>query len=163
MRVGWLLVVGAVLVTAAICIYGLLVSHGRRLFILAATGYSVVLTVVSLFIRGTAEAHMAPDHYTPAGSRYFFVPVLLLAAAFIAIADSATGRRWLRLLPAFLVAGVTLANVSINTARGNAPNWRRSVRAAYSQCHSPREVVHVPIAPLNGDWFVPVPCKRLRG
>jgi hypothetical protein len=160
LRLGWLLVGLLAIGVVAVCCYGIVVAAGRRGFIFTAAVYSVILTIASLVVRGTVEVRWPIHQTTPAGSRYFFVPVLLLAAAVVAIADGRAGRRWLRVLPTAVVVTVMLVNPSPKAARGGAPPWRDSLRVAMSQCMAKGQELKVTIAPLVGEWFVPVVCDR---
>ena len=104
--------IGVLVVVAAVLVYGLAVGRGRRWFIVASVGYAGLLTVASLVLRGTGD-RIALGHFTLGGSRYAFVPVLLLTAAFIAVADSPGDRRWLRASLRQIVLGAALARPAL--------------------------------------------------
>jgi hypothetical protein len=112
-----------------------------------------------LVLRGTGDRIVA-GHFSLGGSRYAFVPVLLLTAAFIAVADSPGGRRWLRVLPAVVVFGVVVANAGAATSlRGDGPDWPKGVAAARARCHSPDQVVAIPSSPHG--WQMTIACRLL--
>src|SRR4051812_27819445 len=151
---GWTLIWLTVAVTVVVVGYGLAIGRGRRLFIAASAGYAVILTIAALVLRGTGD-HIAPGRFTLGGSRYAFVPILLLTAAFIAVADSPGGRRWLRVIPAVLVFSVAAANaVAPESLRPTAPDWPKAVAAAEKTCQNPDQVVAVPASPPSWRSFL---------
>jgi hypothetical protein len=148
-----------VLVVFAVLCYGLVMSESRRFFIGAAVFYALLLTVFSLWTRGSGVpvAHGALDL---ANVRYTFVPILLLTAAFLAVADSAEGPVMARAVPVVLVVGVALANaVGPRFEREDGPAWNIALAAARAECRAGAEVVQVPVTPKG--WTAPVRCDRL--
>jgi hypothetical protein len=158
---GWTLAFAVGAVAVLVVAYGVVTGKGRRLFVLVAAGYSVALEAASLVLRGSVGQRVALGQFNLNGSRYFFVPVLLLTTAFVAVADTAGKRTWYRVLPAVLVAAAAAANVSIPTVRDRAPKWEQSVVAARPQCKTPDQLVWITVAPLDGTWYSILPCRRL--
>jgi hypothetical protein len=151
------------LVVGAVACYGLVAGKGRRMFIVAAVAYSGILTVASLLLRGTGDPIAYGGTVTLGGSRYTFVPILLLTAAFIAIADVPGGRRWLRVLPALFVAGVAVANVEGPTfvPRRLTLDWPHAVADARARCRSADQVEAIHIDDNPDGWVAPISCRRL--
>jgi hypothetical protein len=156
---GWTLVFITAGVTVVVLAYGLAVGRGRRTFIVASVGTAVLLTVASLLLRGSGD-NIVLGSFTLSASRYAFVPVLLLTAAFIAVADAPGGRRWLRVLPAGLVLGAAAANATAaDTIRGDGSDWPNAVEAAREACSDPAHVVGIPGTP--GGWQSFIECRHL--
>ena len=166
-RFGWLFALASVLLVGGVCLFGILRARGARLaFMVVALLYSGLLFAVALYLRGSQEVHPARDSFTLNGSRYTVVPVLLVIAVLLCIAEGPPllGRTWmLRALAAGVVL-VTLVNFrAVETVRVFAPDWRLSVRVAREECARTGAVsVHVPVAPGPPEfWYVVVPCDRI--
>jgi hypothetical protein len=156
---GWSLVFVTAAVTVVVLAYGLSVGRGRRLFIVSSAGCAVILTVASLLLRGTGD-RIVLGTLSLGGSRYTFVPILLLATAFIAVADTPGGRRWVRVIPAVLVFGATAANAfAPMSLRADGPDWPKAVTAARPTCRTPDQIVNLPGAPMG--WRASIECKHL--
>ena len=160
---GLLLAILGVLVVGVVACYGLAVARERRAFIVTAVGYSAILTVASLLTRGTGDPIAYGGNITLGGSRYTFVPILLLTAAFITVADAPGGRRWLRVLPAVFVAGVALANAQGPTfiPRRLTLDWPKAVADTRSHCRSPDQVEAIHIDDNPKGWVTALTCRQL--
>jgi len=166
LRAAWIDVSSAlevllVLVVGAVIGVGLFACESRRFFIGAAAFYAGLLTVVALFTRGSGVpiAHGALDL---ANVRYTFVPILLLSAAFLAVAESTEVPIAVRVIPVVLLIGAAIANASgPRFDREKGPGWDKAVAAARVQCHAGKEAVDVPVTPKG--WTARVRCDRLLG
>lgn len=163
---GWLFAVVSVLLVGGVCLVGILRARGERLaFMVAALSYSALLFAVALYLRGSQEVHPASDSFTLNGSRYTVVPVLLLIAVLLCVAEGppVLGRVWPLRAVAGAVVLVTLVNYrAVETVRVFAPEWSESMRAARQECaRTGAASVHVPVAPGPPElWYVDVPCDR---
>ncbi|HEX2043681.1 MAG TPA: hypothetical protein VHF24_13690 [Acidimicrobiales bacterium] len=166
-RFGWLFAVASVVVVGGVCLVGILQAGGERLaFMVAALFYSAVLFAVALYLRGSQEVYPARDSFTLNGSRYTVVPVLLLIAVLLCVAEGPPlrGRVWPPRAVAAAVVLVTLVNFrAVETVRSLAPDWGESMRAARQECaRTGAGSVHVPVAPGPPElWYVDVPCDRI--
>ena len=167
LRFGWFFAVASLLLVGGVCLYGILRARGKRLtFMVTALVYSGVLFAVALFLRGSQEVHPPPDSFNLNGSRYTVVPVLLVIAVLLCIAEGPPllGRMWAARGVAVAVVLVTLVNFrAVGTVRGLAPDWQESLRAARRECaQTIASSVRVPVAPGPPEfWAVVVPCDRL--
>ena len=165
-RFGLAFALASVLLVGGVCLVGILRARGRRLaFMVTALAYSGLLFAVSLYLRGSQELYPARDSFTLNGSRYTVVPVLLLIAVLLCVAEGPPllGRLWMLRGVAAGVVLVTLVNFrAVETVRIFAPDWRQSMRVARQECaRSGAQSVHVPIAPGPPQfWYVVVPCDR---
>lgn len=177
-RLGLPLAVGLLTVVAAGLAAALAVRRHRPLVLLCAV-LSVVWLVVPLMLRGTATFLDRADPGLP-GSRYMFLPVLLLAFAGIASLDalragaaetSTTSRRaWLPQAAATAVfALVAAASWGIPSQRTAGPVWSAVLADARQRCDqghgSPAEAGRSAEAPWGrpvgpGQVLVPVSPNR---
>ncbi len=160
----WFVFVSVVAV-GAVCVYGMVRARGQKVvFILAALVYSALLFTVSLTLRGTGEMRPPGDTFVYNGSRYTVVPVLLVIAVLVVVADDpAMLGRWGGRALAACVAAVTLLSFhSVPTVRGKAPNWRGDIERANQVCaRTGAATVRIPIAPGPPEaWYVDIPCAR---
>jgi hypothetical protein len=164
---GWLFALASLLIVGAVCLLGMLRARGTRLaFMVTALAYSAVLFAVALYLRGSQEVHPTGDSFTLNGSRYTVVPVLLVIAVLLCVAEGPPlfGKAWVLRGVAAGVVLVTLVNFrAVETVRELAPDWRQSVRAARQECAMTKATsVHVPVAPGPPEfWYVVVPCDRV--
>jgi hypothetical protein len=166
-KFGWLFPAASVLVVGGICLFGILRARRERLaFIVVALSYSAVLFAVALYLRGSQEVHPARDSFTLNGSRYTVVPVLLVIAVLLCVAEGPPllGRAWVLRGVAVGVVLVTLLNFrAVESVRIFAPDWEQSVQVAREECaRTAAGSVHVPVAPGPPElWYVVVPCDRI--
>ena len=167
LRFGWFFALASLLLVGGVCLLGILRARGERLaFMVTALGYSGALFAVALFLRGSQEVHPPPNSFNLNGSRYTVVPVLLVIAVLLCIAEGPPllGRLWVARGVAVALVFVTLVNFrAVGTVRGLAPDWEDSVRAARRECaQTTASSVRVPVAPGPPEfWSVVVPCERL--
>lgn len=156
---GWSLAVGAAAFLVAVALWALGLARGqRRLFVLAATAYAVILMVGSAYLRGTVESRMEIGAFSLNGSRYHYVPILLVTAVFVALGDLRGRLRWARRVPALVVAGTLVTNFwPPEGVRTDLPEWRDSVVAAEPRCRDGAETVDIPVAPPPL-FFARLPC-----
>jgi len=176
-------------VAAAVAV--LVTRHRVRVQVLVAAGYSVLLFVVPLLLRGTS-IYLDRSRISLDGSRYMIVPALLLVVALVLAVDRpgehARPSRPPVLRPVLiLLVGVLLAvNYSVHSVREAGPGWGQTVAAAQQRClrsaGQPGDVgastnsrwatpvgpgqVLLPVAPVvRGSrvslWNVVVDCRRL--
>ena len=166
LRFGWYFALGSLALVGGVCLYGMIRARGQRLaFMIAAVTYSGLIFTVSLFLRGSTEMRLPRDTFLLNGSRYTVVPVLLLCAALLVVAEGppVLGQVW---LPRGVAVGLALVTVVsfhwILPVRVYAPDWRTSVHTARRQCAETRaDSVRIPIAPGPPDaWYVVMPCDR---
>jgi hypothetical protein len=128
---------------------------------LAALGYSFVLLVVPVYIRGTSLMRLVAHSFEEGAPRYVVMPVLLLTSA-LAIWIDGSGWRWLTAVFVAHMAVVIAFSFSATNLRSKGPNWSTEVRNARVACEdAPSAAVSVPIAPRG--WYVPVSCSELVG
>jgi hypothetical protein len=154
---------GAVAVAALAVATAVHVSAGagRRAVLSAAAG-SVLLFAVPLMLRGTAE--LTPDVVTRAGSRYMFVPALLLLCSLVIALDAHGGRRARQALTVLLLM-VATSGLGVGGApsdRSDGPSWTASVQAARAACTEGTTDVTMGIAPKEPPiWNLRLDCSRL--
>jgi hypothetical protein len=170
---------GAILAVLAVGALG--VTRGRRssrVFVAGTLALSFLTMAAPLIIRGTC-CFLDRAAFNLNGSRYFVVPVLLLAAAVLKVLDEGLSApapaprrraRWqaAQLAVTLAGAGLLLVNYSVVNVRNAGPFWANSVREAQAVCSgargTPPAVAALGVAPpLNPAPFaVKVPCGRLR-
>lgn len=131
----------------------------RRAVLIAAAG-SVLLLAVPLALRGTAT--LTPDLVTRGGSRYMFVPALLLLCSLVIALDAHGGKR-ARQAFTILLAMVATSGLGVVTARSDGPSWTTGVQAARTTCAEGAARATVRIAPVQPRWTVRIECSRLAG
>jgi hypothetical protein len=167
-HLGYALIVATTVVIGAGLVWALRRS-GRpaRIWMSTAILYSLGFFVAPMLVRGTAPVW--PPVSPAADSRYFFLPVLFIVAAFCIGLDGVNlairgedGWRW----PCLFLLGwaglVTVLNYGIVNGRSAGPSWRDQVRVARTTCSS-RAVTTVQLVISPGPpWTVLVPCRDLR-
>ncbi len=180
------------LVAVVAVVVAVLVTRDRvRVQVLVAAGYSVLLFVVPLLLRGTS-IYLDRRRIRLDGSRYMIVPALLLVVALVLAVDRpgehARPSRPPVLRPVLiLLVGVLLAvNYSVHSVRAAGPGWGQTVAAAQQRClrsaGQPGDVgastnsrwatpvgpgqALLPVAPMVrgsrvSQWNVVVDCRRL--
>jgi hypothetical protein len=162
---GALLVVGAALLAGA-----LRSGRATRLFVAVASGYAVVLFGVFLAGRGTAGMRPGMDEasWHLAGARFTYAPILLLAAALLALVDryvSHAGRRAGRLAlgaTVAIVAVLVAANFDLTSERSLGPAWQPELEAAQERCRAGADDARIPVAPEPFGFVLEAPCRDLR-
>jgi hypothetical protein len=162
---GALLAVGAALVAGA-------VTSGRatRLFVAVAAGYAVVLFGVFLAGRGTAGMRPGMDEasWHLAGARFTYAPILLLAAALLALVDRHVlhaGRQAGRLVlgaTVAIVAVLVAANFDLTSERSLGPAWQPELEAARERCDAGANGARIPVAPEPFGFVLEAACRDLR-
>jgi len=162
---GALLAVGAALFAGA-----LRSGRATRLFVAVAAGYAVVLFGVFLAGRGTAGMRPGMDEasWHLAGARFTYAPILLLAAALLALVDryvSQAGRQAGRLALGATVAIVAIlvaANFDLTSERSLGPAWQPELEAARERCRAGADGARIPVAPEPFGFVLEAPCRDLR-
>lgn len=172
-RFGWAFVVASLIVVAIGVVLALrATSGGTRRFVVIAVGYSVLVALVPLVVRGTGEMAPMADMFSYNGSRYTVMPIQLLTVAAIAVVDRGVSRRpfsaWRTAQYALALHAlvVVLLGVGITNVRSPGPPWREALQAAEAQCATPAQTVEIltpPAAPPDdpGAWTVTVRCEDL--
>lgn len=162
---------GALLAVAAALLAGA-VKSGRatRLFVAVAAGYAVVLFGVFLAGRGTAGMRPGMDDasWHLAGARFTYAPILLLAAALLALVDrhvSHAGRPTRRLTlgaTVAIVAVLVAANFDLTSERSLGPAWQPELEAARERCDAGADDARIPVAPEPFGFVLEAACRDLR-
>ncbi len=172
MRYGFAFAYGCLAVVAVFCAYGVARSPGRdRILLLAALVYSAVVMAAPLIVRGTEGFFLDPFNLN--GSRYFLVPILLLALVVIKILDtewtrpagasmvSLRRRRTAAACLAIFGAGVLMSSFGANNVRSGGPRWGLQLDAARALCRDPDPPPPTPNGPpprfLPGTDVVAIP------
>ena len=125
---------------------------------------SLVIYVATTWIRGAAQVGLTTSlgQFSEGGSRYLYVPVLLLFSALVVLADG-TDRRWLQYGFVAWTVVVVVSSLRLGTLRSHGPSWAAGVVTARATCqaHPGLSSVQVPTSPGPG-WFVTLPCSRVR-
>jgi hypothetical protein len=162
LELGWLLPLAAFAAFVAVLVLSRPKQQDRtRLVVGAALALlAVAFFVVPVWVRGTHGLRMTGDVYSGAGTRYDYVPIILLVSALVILVDGAP-RRWLQGLVVAQTAFVILTGMRIPNLREAGPMWSESVANARDACNQGAPEALVPISP--GDpWTIIVPCGRLR-
>jgi hypothetical protein len=158
---GAALVVAVTLVTVVVVALGWRqpIPTDRRWLVAGAIATSLLAFVFSVWVRGTALLWMPTGRFTSAGSRYVYVPIVLLLSGLVVLADSAR-RRWVRSLLVAQTVFVVATSFALTSPRSIGPSWTGGVDAARVACEHlpPGATVEVPIS--LGDP-AEVPCSRL--
>ena len=162
---GALLAVGAALMTGA-------VRSGRatRVFVGVAAGYAVVLFGVFLAGRGTAGMRpgMEEASWHLAGARFTYAPILLLAAALLAIVDrhvshaNRPARRLALRATIAIVVVLIAANFDLTSERSLGPAWQPELRAARERCQAGADEARIRVAPEPFGFVLEASCRDLR-
>lgn len=125
------------------------------------TGLAVLMYVVPVWIRGTAENSVTPGGISTVGSRYDYVPIILLVSALVVLVDAAP-RRWLRAALVAQTAIVIVTSARLANVREGGPFWADSLAQARATCAQTADpAVALPISP-EPPWSVIAPCSRMR-
>lgn len=181
----------ACLAVAAAAVAAAATPRRSRPLVLLCAAASVVWLVTPLMLRGTATWLDRADPGLP-GSRYVFLPVVLLAVALIAGLDALHAappyarRAWLPQTCATLAFALLAAGSwSVPSQRTDGPVWSSTLADAHQRCRQaggmpgdtgrsaeapwgravqPGQVL-VPVAPAapSPPWSVLVDCARLSG
>ena len=129
-----------------------------------AAALSLVTYLASTWIRGAATIGLTTQLglFNEGGSRYLYVPALLLFSALVVLVDG-TDRRWLQYLFVAWTLLVVVSSLRLTTLRSDGPSWAAGVGAARAACqaHPGLTSVAVPTSPGAG-WYVRLPCSRVR-
>jgi hypothetical protein len=168
----------SLVVVAAACGLGLWRLRGRRRWLLGAcAALAVVMFCLPVLIRGTENLY-PPMPWLGLGSRYVYLPVMLLLTGLLAAVDrprfSPERRpRAREALAAALVLAVIALNLPVEHHAVGGPRWSAGLDAARAQCRAlppePQRTVIVPIAPATRPgqprgpftWEVPLRCAGL--
>ena len=162
---------GALVAVGVTLILGAIRSGGAtRLFVAVTAGYAVVLFGVFLAGRGSAGMRPGMDEATwhLAGARFTYAPILLLAAALLALVDwyvSRADRRAGRLALGATVAIVAVliaANFDLTSERSLGPTWRPEFEAARERCGAGADDARIPVAPEPFSFALEASCRDLR-
>jgi hypothetical protein len=140
------------------------IARERQWFAAIAIGGSVALFVVPVFVRGTLIIQLTSGEFTGAGSRYVYVPVVVLFSGLAVLVDGSR-RRWLVGAVAAQAIALMVICFGLASLRSAGPTWSSQLPSARSRCAvttSAQTAQPVPITPGGGDWTVVVPCQRLR-
>jgi hypothetical protein len=160
----WLAVAATAIVVAVLLLaVPWRVARDRQWFAVVAIVASVVLFVVPVFVRGTLIIRLTSGEFTGAGSRYVYLPVLVLFSGLAVLVDGSS-RRWLRYAVGAQAIALMVICFGLASLRSTGPTWSSQLPPARARCATaPSEstTVSVPITPDGGDWVVAVPCERL--
>jgi hypothetical protein len=159
-----------VAVAAALIVGAIRSGRATRAFVVVAAGYAVVLFGVYLGGRGTAGMRPGMDEATwhLAGARFTYAPILLLAAALLALVDrhvSRADRRSGRLAlggTVAIVAVLIVANFDLTSERSLGPTWRPELEAARERCGAGEDDARIPVAPEPFGFALEASCRDLR-
>lgn len=163
------LVVTVVAVTLALLVAGVLrggVSTAVAIAVLG--GLSLVAFVGSVSLRGVVPAMAwTSDVAVGSGSRYAYVPALLLLGAVGAAVDALlrAGSRVVPGLALAVVLGTVLLDLPAQTVRSRGPRWSDAVADAAEACRAPDapRAVRIPHPPQQRgqDWGTVLPCATV--
>jgi hypothetical protein len=162
---------GALLAVSAALLAGA-VRGGRatRIFVAVAAGYAVVLFGVFLAGRGTAGMRPGMDEasWHLAGARFTYAPILLLAAALLALVDrhvshaSRPARRLALGATGAIVAVLVAANFDLTSERSLGPAWQPELEAARERFDAGADDARIPVAPKPFGFVLETACRDLR-
>jgi hypothetical protein len=134
----------------------------RRWFAAISLVVSMVLFVVPVWIRGTDTIRLHTGEFTGIGSRYVYLPLLVLFSGVVVLIDG-TSRRSLVALVAVQSAALMIVCLGLSSLRSPGPTWSSELAVARTRCRAPNapSLVQVPITPGGHVWVVAVPCSRL--
>ena len=103
-----------------------------------------------------------------AGARFTYAPILLLAAALLALVDryvshasTQAGRVALGATVA-IVAVLIAANFDLTSERSLGPAWQPELKAARERCDAGAERARIPVAPEPFGFVLAAACHDLR-
>ncbi|HEY2814671.1 MAG TPA: hypothetical protein VGJ03_14500 [Acidimicrobiales bacterium] len=156
-----------VAVVAVVAVVALLpapvrLTADRWWFAIAAGLASVALFAVPVWIRGTEPMRLLSGEFTDTGSRYVYVPLLVLLSGLFVLVDG-SGRRWLEAGATAHAAVLIVVCFGLAGFRSAGPTWSSQLEAARATCRSASApaIVNVPTTPDGLDWYVAVPCGRV--
>jgi len=134
----------------------------RRWFAVVSAVLSVVLFTVPVWIRGTEVIRLTAGEFTGAGSRYVYLPLLVLFSGVVVLIDG-TSRRPLIAFVAVQSAALMIVCLGLSSLRSTGPTWSAELAGARARCREPNapSSVQVPITPEGQGWVVTFPCGRL--
>jgi len=162
---GALIAVGASLLVGAVRS-----ERATRLFAAVAAGYAVVLFGAFLVGRGTAGMRPGTDaaSWHLSGARFTYAPILLLAAALLALVDrhvshaSRQPRRLALGATVTIVAVLVAANFDLTSERSLGPAWQPELEAARERCDAGADRARIPVAPEPFGFVLEATCRDLR-
>lgn len=166
----WCMAIAGMVLVAVVFMGVLVRGAGTRWLVLLCAGYAFAFFAASAVLRSAAPAmlwHAGMWHI--AGSRYSYVPVLLVYSLIAAVLDACPPTRGgaAKLLPAGARLGTlvvllvaVVGDFRLWNDRTSGPSWSETVHRARDACSgdSAPEVTF-PIAPEN--WTVTIPCREL--
>ncbi len=134
----------------------------RRWFAVISAVLSVVLFTVPVWIRGTEVIRLTAAEFTGVGSRYVYLPLLILFSGVVVLIDG-TSRRPLVAMVAVQSAALMIVCLGLSSLRSSGPTWSSALAVARARCRAPNapSSVQIPITPEGQGWVVDVPCGRL--
>jgi hypothetical protein len=159
----WLAVIAiVVLVVVIVAAAPRQIAVDRRWFAVMSAVLSVVLFTVPVWIRGTEIIRLTTGEFTGVGSRYVYLPLVILFSGVVVLIDG-TSRRPLVALVAVQSAALMIVCLGLSSLRSPGPTWSSALAVARAQCREPNapSSVKIPITPEGQGWLVAVPCGRL--
>jgi len=166
--IGTALVTACCVAAAAVLVAGAAAQRRCALPIAVLAALSLTAFAASVSLRGVVPAMAwTPEIAIGSGSRYAYVPALLLLGA-VGIAVDALLRRGRRVVPALVLVvalpGVLL-DLPVETVRSRGPRWSDAVHAAETTCSAPDAPERVRLAhppqQTGQDWGTTLPCRAL--
>jgi hypothetical protein len=160
--------VGLAVAAVVILIAVVVVSAPRRIdrdrlwFATVSFVLSMVLFTVPVWIRGTDVIRLTSGVFTGVGSRYVYLPLLVLYSGFVVLIDGSPRRPLVALAAAQSIALMIIC-LGLSSLRSPGPTWSAELASARTRCRAPNAPtsVQVPITPKNQGWVVVVTCARL--
>jgi hypothetical protein len=159
----WLAVMAVVVVLVVVVVGSPRhIDRDRLWFAAVAVVSSLVLFAIPVWIRGTVLVKLTTGVFTGAGSRYGYVPLLVLYSGLVVLVDG-TRRRWLVAAVAAQGAALMLVCFGLGNPRSPGPTWSSELATARQRCQAagPPPAVSIPTTPGGGPWYMVVPCGRL--
>ena len=135
------------------------IATDRRWLIAGAIGTSLLAFGFSVWLRGTATLWLPAGEFTTAGSRYVYVPIVLLLSGLVVLGDS-TNRAWVRGVIIAQLVFVMATSFALRDPRSGGPGWIGGVDRARATCEQPSHPESVEIPITLGPPLV-IPCSRL--
>jgi hypothetical protein len=160
--------VGLAVTAVVVAIAVVVVAAPRRIdpdrlwFAAVSLVLSMVLFTVPVWIRGTDVIRLTSGVFTGVGSRYVYLPLLVLFSGFIVLIDGTTRRPLVGLLAAQSITLMIIC-LGLSSLRSPGPTWSAALAEARGRCRAPNPpaVVQIPITPKDQGWVVTVSCARL--